>query len=830
MRDHSDRSTNPQHADVPEVGRPRGSVWRPLYAEGIAWEGQVFVAGGEHDLAARLIVTKTRLALISGGDVALEVPRRWLRPDARLKGDDRVVLSITPETGIAGTSDTDRIVLIVRNGRAEAERLVSRLTGHPVTADGSPAKRMQAESPVWDTRVGAAPAMALPPLPDFGDEDAPRDKRQWPPVGPEAVPPPAPKRQAAPKPATESIAAWTARNLDRPSAPQPDPVPATVSRAAKRMGTLSDGKTVSDLEVPVIPPKPGGGQVPRVVRGLQVAILAVLLGTGWYFGADQIASDFSFEALRDRVQELTSNDDPDGSDEVSQTGANIDAPTATATTPPQGDGTGGAGQADLNNDIATEEPTGTEEDTSTGLGGATEELPEEYPTAEPTDEPVPTDEPAPTEEEVVEEPTAEPTDEPAPTEEPTAEPTEEPTLEPTEEPAPTEEPTTEPTAEPTDEPTAEPTTEPTTEPTDEPVVTETPAATATTEPTAEPTATETAAATETPTTEATEVPTEAPLEPQKPSVDPSTTPVPEAVVGPFRYTIAGAALGEEIATELPEVQAVTYGEWVVLSVHARNTSGTEQVFDMSQFKLLADGEEVLLDTGNSWIASMLGYTPAYGNTESILWAPDEAHQIALTFLAPLDAESLVLQIGDQAIDLSESLAASNSLTQGEQAVSTPEPYEATVVEVVDAETIVVEKDGIRQTVKYLGVEGPTGEDCFAAEATAANSELVAGKTVRLERQATNTDAKGNWVRDVWVANEDGSYTLVSQALVREGAMTAAISEPNTRFASWLTASQATAESEALGMWSACAAAGDGSGETVSTSSTTINRWNLNRPW
>jgi endonuclease YncB( thermonuclease family) len=791
MRDRSNRSTNPQHADVPEVGRPRGSVWRPLYAEGIAWEGQVFIAGGEHDLAARLIVTKTRLALISGGDVALEVLRRWLRPDARLKGDDRVILSITPETGIAGTSDTDRIVLIVRNGRAEAERLVSRLTGHPVAADDSPAKRMQAESPVWDTRVGAAPAMALPPLPDFGDEDAPREKRQrqWPPTGPEAVPPPAPKRQSVPKPATESIAAWTSRNLDRPGAPQPEPVPASVSRAAKRMGTLGDGKTVSDLEVPVIPPKPGGGQVPRVVRGLQVAILAVLIGTGWYFGADQVASDFSFAALRDRVQELTSNDEDPGDSDLSQTSANIDAPTATSTTPPQGDGTGGAGQADLSSEDPTEESAGTEEDTETGLGGATEELPEEYPTTEPTDEPAPT-----------EEPTAEPTDEP----------------------------TAEPTAEPTEEPTTEPTTEPTAEPTDEPVVTETPAATATSEPTTEPTATETVTATDTPTTEATEVPTEAPLEPQEPSVDPSTTPVPEAVVGPFRYTIAGAASGEEIAAELPEVQAVTYGKWVVLSVYARNNTGTEQVFDMSQFKLLADGEEVLLDTGNSWIASMLGYTPAYGNTESILWAPDEAHQIALTFLAPLDAQSLVLQIGDQSIDLSESLAASNSLTQGEQPVSTPEAYAATVVEVVDAETIVIEKDGIKQTVKYLGVEGPTGADCFAEEATAANSELVAGKTVRLERQATNTDAKGNWVRDVWVANEDGSYTLVSQALVREGAMTANISEPNTRFASWLTASQATAESEALGMWSACAVSGESTGETTPTTSTVIDRRSDNR--
>ena len=55
---------------------------------------------------------------------------------------------------------------------------------------------------------------------------------------------------------------------------------------------------------------------------------------------------------------------------------------------------------------------------------------------------------------------------------------------------------------------------------------------------------------------------------------------------------------------------------------------------MSQFQLYADGKEVQLDVGNAWVSGLLGFTPAYGNTDAILWAADEGHPFALTFLVP----------------------------------------------------------------------------------------------------------------------------------------------------------------------------------------------------
>ncbi|HEU0163729.1 MAG TPA: thermonuclease family protein, partial [Thermomicrobiales bacterium] len=236
-----------------------------------------------------------------------------------------------------------------------------------------------------------------------------------------------------------------------------------------------------------------------------------------------------------------------------------------------------------------------------------------------------------------------------------------------------------------------------------------------------------------------------------------------------------------------------------------NVTGSDQVFDMSTFKLLADGQEVYVDTGNQWVAGMLGYSPAYGNVDQITWAAGESHQFALTFLAPTDAQSLVLEAGDQQIDLTTSISSLSALEKAKTKPDAvvPTTIEAKVVKVVNAETILVDINGRQQEVRYLGVDAPTDTDCYAKDATAANSALVKGQTVRIERQATDVDARGNWVRDVWAKDGDGDYQLVSNSLIGEGAAKADISEPNTRFDGWLTASQADAQSQGLGLWGSC---------------------------
>ena len=43
-------------------GRPHSSNWRALHAEGILWDGQIYVAGAGVELPLRLIATSQRVA------------------------------------------------------------------------------------------------------------------------------------------------------------------------------------------------------------------------------------------------------------------------------------------------------------------------------------------------------------------------------------------------------------------------------------------------------------------------------------------------------------------------------------------------------------------------------------------------------------------------------------------------------------------------------------------------------------------------------------------------------------------------------------------------
>jgi len=823
-------SSRNAHSQLPEAPQPRPELWHDLRDDGIQWEGQVLLAGTGIDVPALLVLTANRFTLICNGEIALEAPRAWLTPEPRLLADNGVRLSLTPQGGRKGADESSRLTLRVRNGRGAAARLVSTITGRLVSPRDEQAVRHTGAEPAWGV-AGAATAVALPPLPDFPD-DAPA-RHTWPPVEQHAVAPASPAQPDVSHRgnANTSISAWTFRNLnDRPP-----------SATGRQPG--SPAVMAATAAAAVTPPYPTDDhhQFNRgLVWGLRSLILLLLIGAGLYFGRDSLPRNLYIPLPARLEQQLGLADDeptdvslvPGGSEDPgSVTGTETPPPTQ-----PDSDGTSGAPNSDL---IGTR----GDDENENGLGGATTEditpadlgggmLDNPPATAPPTPTPEPTVAPViveptrePTEAPRVIEPTAVPTEAPVeptqapvePTEAP-VEPTEEPTLAPTEEPVePTDapvEPTEEPTLAPTEIPATEEPTTPveTEEPATEVPVTETPTETPVTEaPTEEP-------VTEVPPTEApaTEIPTEEPeatLESQPPSVAPDSTPVQALASGPFRYTITSAARGETIP-ELPDLQAVgEYGEWVVLSVYGENWSDTEQVFDMSQFQLFADGEEILLDVGNGWIAGLLGYTPAYGNTDAILWAGGESHPFTLTFLVPTGATDLTLVAGDQTIDLGPALAEPAPLGSAVEVPEQPEYIEATVVEVIDGETVAIEQDGITQTVRYLGIDVPTGDDCYAAEATAANAALVEGQTVRIERQATDTDARGNWVRDVWVLAEDGRYFLVSQALVDEGAAIADISEPNTRFEGWLLGAESAAQAEGRGLWGACEQEVTAGGET-----------------
>src|SRR5215475_7520007 len=77
--------------------------------------------------------------------------------------------------------------------------------------------------------------------------------------------------------------------------------------------------------------------------------------------------------------------------------------------------------------------------------------------------------------------------------------------------------------------------------------------------------------------------------------------------------------------------------------------------------------------------------------------------------------------------------------------STPEFGAARVLRVVDGDTIKVRIGGRTERVRYIGIDTPesvkpgTPVQCYAERAAAANTALVAGREVRLVRDAEERD-------------------------------------------------------------------------------------------
>ncbi len=133
---------------------------------------------------------------------------------------------------------------------------------------------------------------------------------------------------------------------------------------------------------------------------------------------------------------------------------------------------------------------------------------------------------------------------------------------------------------------------------------------------------------------------------------------------------------------------------------------------------------------------------------------------------------------------------------------------ATVVEVVDGDTIVVDVDGRDERVRLLGIDTPEvfvdpGEapECYGPEASARTKQLLApGTTVRLERDVVARDDYGRLLASV-SRTSDG--LLVNDDLLGGGFAEMLIIAPNGVMADRFRASTRAAEAAGLGLWGAC---------------------------
>jgi micrococcal nuclease len=130
---------------------------------------------------------------------------------------------------------------------------------------------------------------------------------------------------------------------------------------------------------------------------------------------------------------------------------------------------------------------------------------------------------------------------------------------------------------------------------------------------------------------------------------------------------------------------------------------------------------------------------------------------------------------------------------------------ATVTRVVDGDTIRVEIDGVEYPVRYIGINTPEpdAEDPFVKEladaATAANTALVEGREVILERDVSQTDPFDRLLRNVWI--EDGDLlVLVNLELVRHGYAQVSTYPPDVKYADLLIEDERLAQAAEIGLW------------------------------
>lgn len=131
---------------------------------------------------------------------------------------------------------------------------------------------------------------------------------------------------------------------------------------------------------------------------------------------------------------------------------------------------------------------------------------------------------------------------------------------------------------------------------------------------------------------------------------------------------------------------------------------------------------------------------------------------------------------------------------------------ATVVRVVDGDTIRVDRGRGSEAVRYIGIDAPETVrpnhpvEWMGPEAAAANASLVGGREVLLERDVSDTDGFGRLLRYVWVELEPGGLAMVNLELVGRGYAAAVTYPPDVRWTDALRAAQAAARDAGLGLW------------------------------
>jgi endonuclease YncB( thermonuclease family) len=134
--------------------------------------------------------------------------------------------------------------------------------------------------------------------------------------------------------------------------------------------------------------------------------------------------------------------------------------------------------------------------------------------------------------------------------------------------------------------------------------------------------------------------------------------------------------------------------------------------------------------------------------------------------------------------------------------------EATVVRVVDGDTIVIDRGAGQERVRYIGIDTPEAVrpsfpvEWMGPEATAANRALVEGRRIILERDVSEVDTFGRLLRYIWVAepSSPSGWLLVNRELLARGYAQVSTYPPDVKYVELFLAAQRAARDAGVGLW------------------------------
>jgi micrococcal nuclease len=132
---------------------------------------------------------------------------------------------------------------------------------------------------------------------------------------------------------------------------------------------------------------------------------------------------------------------------------------------------------------------------------------------------------------------------------------------------------------------------------------------------------------------------------------------------------------------------------------------------------------------------------------------------------------------------------------------------ATVVSVIDGDTIIVNMGGRQETVRYIGIDTPEprregAPECGSHEATEFNRTLVENQTVRLVADAEDRDQYDRLLRYVYVG-EGTDTVFVNETLIEAGFATPLTIKPNDTYANTFKEVARAAAASDVGNWALC---------------------------